>query len=62
MEIDAANNLIVEVGKTRCTKVERDAAINLAVFLHSQWRKSKKSEIIKVDKTNHNNEEPININ
>ena len=47
--------------KIRCSVVERDAAIDFANFLYQLWIKSRKGEIIKADKTNHDNEEPTNI-
>lgn len=48
--------------KIRCLVIERDAAINFASFLYQLWIKSRKGEIIKVDKTIYDNEEPANIN
>ena len=60
------NEASVEFGeyadKIRCSKAERDAAINFASFLYQLWIKSRKNEIIKLDKTNYDNEEPANIN
>lgn len=60
------NEANVEFGeyadKIRCSAAERDAAINFASFLYQLWIKSRKSEIIKVDKTNYDNEEPTDIN
>ena len=48
--------------KIRCSAAERDAVINFASFLYQLWIKSRKGEIIKVDKTNYDNEEPTDIN
>ena len=56
----------VELGeyadKIRCSKIERDAAIDFASFLYQLWIKSRKNEIIEVDKTIYDNEESANNN
>lgn len=62
MEKEVANNSIECVGATRCTKLERDAAFRFATFLYSEWRKSQKNEIIKLDKTNYDNNESTDNN
>jgi hypothetical protein len=62
MEKGVANNSTGQLGTARCSKLERDAAFNFATFLYSEWRKNQKDEIIKVDKTNFDNNESTNNN
>lgn len=62
MKEEVTNSTIRQNSTIRCTKAERDAAFNFATFLYSEWRKSQKNEIIKLDKTNYDNNESTNNN
>ncbi len=44
------------------TKAELDAATDFASFLYNLWLKSRKNEIMKMDKKNYDNNESTNIN
>lgn len=46
----------------RYSREELNAATDFVSFLYELWIKSRKGEIIKVDKTNYDNEEPNNSN
>lgn len=59
---EANNNKTVRVGATICTEVERDSAMDFGFFLHDEWLESQKHEIIKLDKTNYDNNESANNN
>lgn len=55
------NNIGNNIGR-KYSKKELDFATDFAHFLYELWIKSRKGEIIKVDKTNYDNEEPNNSN
>lgn len=60
MEEEPNGNQIVRIGATRCTIAERDSAIGFGTFLFDEWQKSRKDEIIEMDMTKYDNEEPTN--
>ena len=56
--MDTSNN----IARKKYTKAELDCATDFAAFLYQLWIKSRKNEIMEVDKTIYDNEEPTNIN
>lgn len=52
------NNQTEQIGSVRYTREERDSAFNIAIALYNKWQNFQKDEIIEMDKTFNNNEEP----
>ncbi|MBR3131017.1 hypothetical protein IKG31_00355 [Candidatus Saccharibacteria bacterium] len=58
----APNNPSGRVCKAGYTKIEQDCATNFLKYLYDLWRKHEKDEIMELDKTIYDNEEPVNAN